>query len=127
MSIYLKHIAVASIYRMGRAFAAGSDPARRGRRRRLMIRSAIPTNRRRGFSMILVMLAIGFSLALTYGFMRTQVTSLQLTQNDLRRDLALEAARTGVSAGLLRMQDPAWVGLTDTYSRVTQQDSSNIV
>src|SRR6478736_60306 len=65
---------------------------------------------RRGFSMLLVMLAIGFSLALTYGFMRTQVTSLQLTQNELRRDLALEAARTGISAGLLRMQDPAWVG-----------------
>lgn len=77
--------------------------------------------------MILVMLAIGFSLALTYGFMRTQVTSLQLTQNELRRDLALEAARTGISAGLLRMQDPAWVGLSDTYSKVTQQDSSNTV
>ena len=77
--------------------------------------------------MILVMLAIGFSLALTYGFMRTQVTSLQLTQNEIRRDLALEAARTGISACLLRMQDPAWVGLSDTYSKITQQDSTNLV
>lgn len=82
---------------------------------------------RRGFSMILVMLAIGFALALTYGFMRTQVTSLQLTQNDVRRDLALEAARTGISAALLRMQDPAWIGISDTYSKVTQQDSANLV
>ncbi len=77
--------------------------------------------------MILVMLAITFSLGLTYGFMQTQVTSLQLSQNDLRRDLALEAARTGASAGLLRMQDPAWVGLSDTYSRTTQQDGTNLV
>ncbi len=77
--------------------------------------------------MILVMLAIGFSLALTYGFMRTQVASMQLTQNEIRRDLALEAARTGISACLLRMQDPAWVGLSDTYSKITQQDSTNLV
>jgi Tfp pilus assembly protein PilX len=82
---------------------------------------------RRGFSMVIVMLAIGFALALTYGFMRTQVTSLQLTQNEVRRDLALEAARTGISAGLLRMQDPAWVGVSDIYSKVTQQDSANLV
>lgn len=83
--------------------------------------------RRGGFSMILVMLAIGFSLGLTYGFMQTQVTSLQLTQNEVRRDLALQAARTGISAGLLRMQDPAWIGLSDTYSKTTQQDGSNLV
>ena len=42
--------------------------------------------------MILVMLAIGLSLAVTFGFMRTQITSLQSTQNDSRNDLALEAA-----------------------------------
>lgn len=77
--------------------------------------------------MILVTLAIGFSLALTYGFMRTQLTSMQLTQNEIRRDLALEAARTGISAALLRMQDPAWVGLTDTYTKTTQQDGTNLV
>lgn len=77
--------------------------------------------------MILVMLAVAFSLALTYGFMRTQVTSLQLTQNDTRRDLALEAARTGISAGLLRMQSASWVGIADTYSRIIQQDSTNLV
>ncbi len=82
---------------------------------------------RRGFSMILVMLAIGFTMALTYGFMRTQVTSLQLSQNEVRRDLALEAARTGISAGLLRMQSSSWVGLTDTFSKVMQQDTSNLV
>ena len=82
---------------------------------------------RRGFSMVLVMLAIGFSLALTYGFMRTQVTSLQLSQNDTRRDLALEAARTGISAGLLRMQSASWAGVTDTYAKTTQQDSTNLV
>ena len=80
---------------------------------------------RRGFSMVIVMLAIGMSLALTYGFVQTQVTSLRLTQNDSRRDLALEAARTGVSIGLKRMQDPAWVGVADVYSQVIQQDTTN--
>lgn len=93
----------------------------------ISVRSRRPAPHRRGFSMVLVMLAIGFTMALTYGFMRTQATSLQLTQNDLRRDLALEAARTGISAGLLRMQSSTWAGLSDTFSKVTQQDSSNLV
>ncbi|MFO1042129.1 MAG: hypothetical protein U0941_10105 [Planctomycetaceae bacterium] len=84
-------------------------------------------NRRRGFSMILVMLAIGLSLAVTFGFMRTQITSLQSTQNDSRNDLALEAARTGISGALLRMQSTSWTGMSDTYSKVIQQDSANIV
>ena len=75
--------------------------------------------------MLIVMLAIGLSLALTYGFVRTQVTSLRLTQNDLRRDLALEAARTGLSIGLLRMQAPEWVGVSDAYTKVIQQDTTN--
>lgn len=77
--------------------------------------------------MILVVLAIGVSLALTYGFMRTQVMSLQLSQNDSRRDLALEAARTGISGALLRMQSTAWTGLSDTYSKIIQQDSASLV
>ncbi len=75
--------------------------------------------------MVIVMLAIGMSLALTYGFVRTQVTSLRLTQNELRRDLALEAARTGLSIGLQRMQAPEWVGVSDVYTKVIQQDTTN--
>ena len=75
--------------------------------------------------MLIVMLAIGMSLALTYGFVRTQVTSLRLTQNDSRRDLALEAARTGLSMGLQRMQAPEWVGVSDIYTNVIQQDTTN--
>jgi len=75
--------------------------------------------------MVIVMLAIGMSLALTYGFVRTQVTSLRLTQNDARRDLALEAARTGLSMGLQRMQAAEWVGVSDVYSKIIQQDTTN--
>ncbi len=80
---------------------------------------------RRGFSLLIVMLALGMSLALTYGFVRTQVTSLKLTQNDSRRDLALEAARTGLSLGLQRMQSAQWVGVSDIYTKVIQQDTTN--
>ena len=80
---------------------------------------------RDGFSMVIVMLAIGMSLALTYGFVRTQVTSLKLTQNDSRRDLALEAARTGLSIGLKRIQAPEWSGVSDVYTKVIQQDTTN--
>lgn len=75
--------------------------------------------------MVIVMLAIGMSLALTYGFVRTQVTSLRLTQNDVRRDLALEAARTGLSMGLQRMQAAEWVGVSDVYTKIIQQDTTN--
>lgn len=90
-------------------------------RRRAMLRAAP----RRGFSLVIVMLAIGMSLALTYGFVRTQVTSLRLSANDARRDLALEAARTGASLGLKRMQDPAWAGVSEVYTKVLQQDTTN--
>ncbi len=89
------------------------------------IGNRVPRSSRRGFSMVIVMLVIGLSLALTYGFVRTQVTSLQLTQNDSRRDLALEAARTGLSIGLRRMQAPEWIGVSDVYTKVLQQDSTN--
>ena len=75
--------------------------------------------------MVIVMLAIGMSLALTYGFVRTQVTSLRLTQNDSRRDLALEAARTGLSMGLQRMQAAEWIGVSDVYTKIIQQDTTN--
>lgn len=93
---------------------------------RSAIHNRFPTSSpRRGFSMVIVLLAIGLSLALTYGFVRTQVTSLRLTQNDQRRDLALEAARTGLSLGLLRMQAPEWVGVTDVYTKIIQQDTTN--
>ena len=94
--------------------------------RQFAVRKRIPQlSRRSGFSMVIVMLAITMSLALTYGFVRTQVNSLKLTQNDSRRDLALEAARTGASMGLKRIQDPAWGGITDVYSKVIQQDTTN--
>lgn len=71
------------------------------------------------------MIAITMSLALTYGLLRTQVSTLQLTQNDQRRDLALEAARAGMSAALLRLQSPTWPGISDVLTRITLQDTSN--
>lgn len=112
-------------------FVAGVVRMRAKRQRRAMcgLRTAHldATNSRGGFSMILVMLAIGLSLAVTFGFMRTQITSLQSTQNDSRNDLALEAARTGISGALLRMQSTAWTGMSDTYSKIVQQDSANLV
>src|SRR5579871_4140761 len=104
-----------------------TEPGQTARRSRLICAPRNAAGQRRGFSLILVMIVIVFSLALTYGFVRTQVTSQQLTQNDIRRDLALEAARSGISAGLLRMQGPNWVGLSDTCTRITQQDTSNLV
>lgn len=75
--------------------------------------------------MVIVMLAIAMSLALTYGFVRTQVTSLRLTVNNARRDLAMEAARTGLAIGLQRMQSPSWIGVADVYSKVILQDTAN--
>lgn len=109
-------------------FAAGVRiRAKRHRHAMSRIRAHLVATNRRGFSMILVMLAIGLSLAVTFGFMRTQITSLQSTQNDSRNDLALEAARTGLSGALLRMQSTAWTGMNDTYSKIVQQDAANLV
>lgn len=86
------------------------------RRRSVRVRSS------RGFSLYVVMVAISMSLVLTYSFMRSQTTALQIGQNGLRRNLALQAAQTGAAVALERMQSPSWEGVENHLTGVLESD-----
>lgn len=79
---------------------------------------------RRGVALMLVMLAIGTALVLTYAFTRTQTTALAISQNGTRRQLALQAAQTGAAVALERIESPEWQGVSTPLSRETLADSS---
>lgn len=80
-------------------------------------------DRRRGMSLMIVMVAISMSLVLTFSFLRTQATQLQIRRNSLRRDLALQAAQTGAAVALAQMQSPDWKGVSAGLHRVLQSDA----
>ncbi|MEO1996766.1 MAG: hypothetical protein ABGZ17_15990, partial [Planctomycetaceae bacterium] len=69
------------------------------------------TTRRPGLALVMVLFAISTSLILTLSFLRTQNSVLHLSQNARHQDLALQAARTGVSSALHDLQSPTWSGV----------------
>ena len=72
--------------------------------------------------MIVVMVAISVSLVLTYSFLRTQTTVLEISRNTARRDLAFQAAQTGAAVALSVMESPEWEGVETELSRVAHSD-----
>ena len=72
---------------------------------------------RGGMSLMVVMVAVSSSLVLTYSFLRTQTTTLQITQNGLHQDYALQAAQTGASIALETMQWTDWDGVESVIER----------
>lgn len=75
------------------------------------------TDHRRGMSLLVVMVAVSSSLVLTYSFLRTQTTSLRISQNGIHQDLALQAAQTGASIALETMQSTDWEGVESIIER----------
>lgn len=78
---------------------------------------------RAGISMILVMFALSMSLVLTYSFIQTQSVLTQVTENGSRRDLAMNAARAGMTDALNRLNSLEWTGVNDQYQRTFFSDS----
>ena len=78
---------------------------------------------RSGFSLLLVMVALSMSLVLTYSFIQTQNVVTQISENGARRDLAMNAARAGITDALNRMNSLDWTGITDQYQRTFQSDA----
>ncbi|HVV99331.1 MAG TPA: hypothetical protein VHB77_03255, partial [Planctomycetaceae bacterium] len=74
-------------------------------------------------SLMLVMLAVSMSLAMTYSFLQTQTVAIQVGSNLQRRDLALQAAQTGISLALQDIQGASWAGVTHTLSGTLGSDS----
>ncbi|MCA9013801.1 MAG: hypothetical protein KDA77_00590 [Planctomycetaceae bacterium] len=78
---------------------------------------------RAGISLILVMFALSMSLVLTYSFIQTQSVLTQISENGARRDLAMNAARAGITDALNRINSLEWAGINDQYLREFQSDS----
>lgn len=78
------------------------------------VRRAAP---RRGVTVILVLLLLAVTLALSYSLVRTQSTCVAIQQNAARSDLARQAALTGLTMGIKRMQTADWEGADAVYSR----------
>ena len=78
---------------------------------------------RSGVSLILVMFALSMSLVLTYSFIQTQSVVTQISENGSRRDLAMNAARAGITDALNRMNSLDWTGISDQYQRTFQSDT----
>jgi len=78
---------------------------------------------RSGVSLILVMFALSMSMVLTYSFIQTQSVVTQISENGSRRDLAMNAARAGITDALNRMNSLDWTGVSDQYQRTFQSDA----
>lgn len=82
------------------------------------------TIRRRGYSLLVVMVALSTSLVVTMAFLRTQTTSRQIDRNAQRRERAIQAARTGATVALRRIQSPGWRGVEEPLTRTVWSDES---
>lgn len=63
---------------------------------------------RRGMAVLLVLVVLGISLVMAYGLMRVQSTAEQVQANSVRRGDARQAAMTGLSVGLRKMNETGW-------------------
>lgn len=68
-------------------------------------------------TVILVLLLLAVTLGLSYALVRTQSTNIAIRENADRRSLARQAALTGLTMGMKRMQTNDWEGVDTVYSR----------
>ncbi len=71
---------------------------------------------------MMVMVAVSLSLVLTYSFLRTQTVVLQMSQNGIRRNLALQAAQTGASLAVEAIHSPDWSGVETNLTQLVLSD-----
>ena len=86
-------------------------------------RPVCPT-RRKGLALMVVMLALSAAIVLSYAFVRTQMTMLEISRNGAERELALQMAQTGAALALQQMHLPDWAGVDKPFSRTVQSDAS---
>ncbi|MCA9098032.1 MAG: hypothetical protein KDA36_06590, partial [Planctomycetaceae bacterium] len=71
----------------------------------------------------MVIVTIGVCTAITFGFFRLQGVNLKLTENSRTRDLALEAAHSGIAIALRDMQKTTWGGVGTSLNRTFLSNS----
>ncbi len=77
---------------------------------------------RRGVSLVVVMIAISMSMALTYAALSSQARGVQVRQNVNRLALARQAAESGAAIALNQLQLPSWSGVTIPLSGTLSSD-----
>ncbi len=77
---------------------------------------------RRGVSLVVVMIAISMSMVLTYAALSSQARGVQVRQNVNRREMARQAAESGVSITLNKLQSSTWSGVTTALSGTLDSD-----
>lgn len=79
-------------------------------------------SRRRGLSLVVVMIAISMSMVLTYAALSSQARSVQIRQNVNRQELARQAAESGATIVLNKLQSASWSGVTTPLSGTLSSD-----
>lgn len=79
---------------------------------------------RRAVSLVIVMIAISMSMALTYAALSSQARGVQVRQNVNRQELARQAAESGAAIALNQMQSPSWSGVSTPLSGTLSSDKT---
>lgn len=79
---------------------------------------------RRGVAVLLVLLLITLTLALTYATVRTQNMAFVINRNSDRRSAAQQAAVTGMTIAVKKMQKSDWVGFGSTLNGTLSSSES---
>lgn len=90
-------------------FHAHSGLATRGHRRR--------PNCRRGMSVLIVILLVSVTMAVSYSVLRSQSAAIHIQQNASRQGDARAAALTGVAVAIKKMHASGWVGVNTTLAQ----------
>lgn len=78
--------------------------------------------RRRGVSLVVVMIAISMSMALTYAALSSQARGVQVRQNVNRQAMARQAAESGAAIVLNQLQSTSWSGVATPLSGTLSSD-----
>ena len=78
--------------------------------------------RRRGVSLVVVMIAISMSMALTYAALSSQARGVQVRQNVNRQEMARQAAESGAAIALNQLQSTLWSGVATGLSGTLSSD-----
>ena len=85
------------------------------------VRSTV-IRRRRGMSLVVVMVAISMTMVLAYAALSSQARGVQVRQNVNRRELARQAAESGAAIALNQLQSPSWSGVATPLSGTLSSD-----
>ncbi len=77
---------------------------------------------RRGLSLVVVMIAISMSMALTYAALSSQARGVQVRQNVNRKEMARQAAESGAAIALNQLQSNSWSGVATPLSGTLSSD-----